>query len=70
MFPGLKCVLYGPQEIISVLFSFAQSMAHVLKRYWHLDLQVPLGFPGDSDSKVSAYNEGDQDSIPGLGRSP
>ena len=29
-----------------------------------------LGFPGDSDGKESAFNEGDPDSIPGLGRSP
>ena len=27
-------------------------------------------FPGGSDSKASAYNAGDQGSIPGLGRSP
>ena len=27
-------------------------------------------FPGDSDSKASAYNVGDLGSIPGLGRSP
>ena len=27
-------------------------------------------FPGGSDGKVSAYNEGDPGSIPGLGRSP
>ena len=27
-------------------------------------------FPRCSDGKVSAYNEGDLDSIPGLGRSP
>ena len=26
-------------------------------------------FPGHSDSKVSAYNVGDQGSVPGLGRS-
>ena len=29
-----------------------------------------LGFPGGSDSKASARNEGDLGSIPGLGRSP
>ena len=29
-----------------------------------------LGLPGGSDSKESAYNAGDLDSIPGLGRSP
>ena len=27
-------------------------------------------FPGDSNGKVSAYNEGDLGSIPGSGRSP
>ena len=27
-------------------------------------------FPGGSDSKASAYNVGDQGSIPGSGRSP
>ena len=27
-------------------------------------------FPGGSDGKVSVYNAGDLDSIPGLGRSP
>ena len=32
---------------------------------WHC-----YGFPGGSDSKVSAYNVGDSGSIPGLGRSP
>ena len=29
-----------------------------------------MGFPGGSDGKESAYNSGDPDSIPGLGRSP
>ena len=29
-----------------------------------------LGFPGGSNSKASACNEGDLGSIPGLGRSP
>ena len=28
------------------------------------------GFPGGSDGKESAYNAGDQGSIPGSGRSP
>ena len=32
--------------------------------------QNSLGFPGGSDSKESACNEGDSGSIPGLGRSP
>ena len=29
-----------------------------------------IGFPGGSDSKASACNEGDLGSIPGSGRSP
>ena len=29
-----------------------------------------MGFPGDSDGKVTACNAGDLGSIPGLGRSP
>ena len=30
---------------------------------------IPLGFPGGSDGKASAYNVEDPGSIPGLGRS-
>ena len=40
---------------------------------WRTDrLPTPvfLGFPGGSDGKEFAYNAGDWDSIPGLGRSP
>ena len=29
-----------------------------------------MNFPGGLDGKASAYNVGDLDSIPGLGRSP
>ena len=29
-----------------------------------------MGFPGDSESKASAYNVGDPGSIPRSGRSP
>ena len=32
--------------------------------------RVHLGFPGGSAAKESTCNEGDLDSIPGLGRSP
>ena len=31
---------------------------------------ILLGFPGGSEVKVSAWNAGDQGSIPGSGRSP
>ena len=33
-------------------------------------LYVQLGFPGGSDGKASASNEGDPGSIPGSGRFP
>ena len=33
-------------------------------------LSLPRGLPGGSDSKESASNAGDPDSIPGSGRSP
>ena len=36
---------------------------------WH-DYIYIYGFPGGSDSKLSAYNAGYPGSIPGLGRSP
>ena len=35
-----------------------------------LNLFSPGGFPGGSEVKASACNEGDLGSIPGLGRSP
>ena len=35
-----------------------------------LEFHHLMDFPGGSDSKVSAYNEEDLDSIPGLGKSP
>ena len=36
---------------------------------WGL-LEFPLGFPGGSEVKASAWNAGNLGSIPGLGRSP
>ena len=48
-------------------------MVHLIKTHSFqeviIPLQVPKGFPGSSDSKESAYNAGDLDSNPGLGRS-
>ena len=35
-----------------------------------MDLHPSKGFPGGSDGKASAYNEGDQSLIPGWERSP
>ena len=48
------------------------------KRDFHSELYLweeyiwllPTDFPGGSDSKASAYNSGDPDSVPGSGRSP
>ena len=41
-----------------------------VKQQVNVPLQVPLSFPGFSDSKESACSAGDLASIPGLGRSP
>ena len=52
-----------------------ESVSQVLCKFWWLysgvngDLLQKV-FPGGSDSKASAYNEGDPGLIPGLGRSP
>ena len=46
-------------------FSNHKKMVNI---YWVLSMCQ--GFPGSSDSKASAYNAGDQGSIPGLERSP
>ena len=35
-----------------------------------VEVHTSKGFPGGSDSKVSACNAGDLSSIPGSGRSP
>ena len=35
-----------------------------------LYVYIYVGFPGGSDGKESAFNAGDLDLIPGLGRSP
>ena len=39
------------------------------KKNFALIIEV-MGFPGSSDSEVSAYNAGDLSLIPGSGRSP
>ena len=44
-----------------------------IKFYWDIVTPICLcvmGFPGGSEGKVPACNEGDPGSIPGLGRSP
>ena len=54
-------------------FPVMQVLFLVGKIPWRRDrLLTPvfLGLPGGSDGKDSAFNVGDLDSIPGLGRSP
>ena len=41
-----------------------------LTAVWTFELAPTTGFPHNSDGEESAYNAGDPDSIPGLGRSP
>ena len=49
------------QKNFEVIFSLIVLFSVILKRRF-------LGFPGGSDSKESACNDGDLDSIPGLRR--
>ena len=42
---------------------------HIYKLYIYIYTHTTTGFPGDSDSKESAFNAGDLNSIPGSGRS-
>ena len=51
--------------IHSTIYSFV----HLFIVHSFILCQIP-GFPDGSDSKVSAHNAGDPDSIPGLRRSP
>ena len=44
-------------------------MCSSLNIIWHC-LSLELDFPGGSDGKASAYNEGDLGSVPGLRRFP
>ena len=38
--------------------------------HFHVHLRITSGFPGGSDGKESACNDGDLDSVSGLGRTP
>ena len=69
----LKCVLLS-----SLSNSCVGILTHSTSEMWHYleitSLQMSFikvrYFPGGSDGKASAYNEGDPGLIPGLGRSP
>ena len=63
-------------EVVRVLRSYAGINLY-LCFIWCFQIYLPhlrtgfcMGFPGGSDSKVSARNAGDPDSVSGLGRSP
>ena len=53
----------------SISAAFRRSMA-LLKPWFFTSCLQHQDFPGGSDGKASAYNAGDQGSIPGWGRSP
>ena len=47
-----------------------ENISNILKFIYNGNNKWLWGFPGDSDSKESAYNSGDPGLIPGWGRSP
>ena len=51
-------------------FSIYKITHKIWLRVLSIALKKELGFPGDSDSKVSGCNAEDLGSIPGSGRSP
>ena len=51
----------------------AEAVGTTLNELQNADMRCtssPLGFPDGLEVKASAWNAGDPDSIPGLGRSP
>ena len=47
-----------------------ENISNILTFIYNGNSKWLWGFPGDSDSKESAYNSGDPGLIPGWGRSP
>ena len=60
------------QETLKSLLQHHSSKASVLQclAFFMVQLSHPLGFPGGSEVKAPASNEGDLGLIPGSGRSP
>ena len=61
-------LLYVLSWIVRRIGDIKNSLGH--KNSFTYFTCLSLGFPGGSDGKASAYNEGDLGSISGLGRSP
>ena len=57
----------GYHALFQGIFPTQRSNPHLL--HWQV-VSLPLDFTGGSDSKASAYNEGELGSIPGSGGSP
>ena len=60
-------------QVVTV-FHLTDMVADIISKYIYIYTELGqilhLGFPGCSDDKEYACDEGDQGSIPGLGRSP
>ena len=63
-----QVLLYVLSWIVRRIGDIKNSLGH--KNSFTYFTCLSLGFPGGSDGKASAYNEGDLGSISGLGRSP
>ena len=63
-----QMLLYTLSLIVRRTGNIKNSLGHI--NIFTYFICLSLGFPGGSDGKASAYNEGDPGSIPGSGRSP
>ena len=54
----------------NLIFSLGSQRLHALEILFFSSSSLSGLFPGGSEGKASACNAGDQDSVPGLGRSP
>ena len=62
--------VYGVAQSRTRLKRLSRNLASRTHGFLLVSGYNPLGFPGSSDGKESAYKAGDPGSIPGLGRSP
>ena len=70
MYKIIQIGLKGSQSYRNLVINNFKYSTEIHEFVYHILNNDLVGFPGSSDSKVTAYNVGNLDSIPGSGRSP